>query len=90
MAEETLVETTAASKTEKKAAAKKPAAKKSTTKKSTAKKAAEVIIQSPMGGEITSEEILARVGKVDKVYIHVDENKAYWVKGKETGDVNLW
>lgn len=90
MAVETLIETIAASKTEKKAAAKKPAAKKSTTKKSTAKKAAEVIIQSPMGGEITSEEILARVGKVDKVYIRVDENKAYWVKGKETGDVDLW
>ncbi len=90
MAEEVLVEATAASKTLEKTTAKKPAAKKSTTKKSPAKKAAEIIIQSPMGGEITSEEILARVGKVDKVYIRVDENKAYWVKGEETGDVDLW
>ena len=62
MAVETLIETIAASKTAKKAAVKKPAAKKPTTKKSATKKApakkvAEVIIQSPMGGEITGEEI---------------------------------
>ena len=68
-----------------KAPAKKPAAKKPA-----AKKAAEVIIQSPMGGEITSAEILARVGDVDTVYVRVDENKAYWVRGEETGSVDLW
>ena len=95
MAVETLIETTAASKTAKKAAVKRPAAKKPTTKKSATKKApakkvAEVIIQSPMGGEITGEEILARIGEVDKVYIRVDENKAYWVRGEETGSVDLW
>ena len=67
-------------KTEKKvAAAKKPAAKKT-----------EVIIQSPMGGNITPEEILSRIGKADKVYVRVDENKAYWVSGNETGSVDLW
>ena len=95
MAVETFIETIAASKTAKKAAVKKPAAKKPTTKKSATKKApakkvAEVIIQSPMGGEITGEEILARIGEVDKVFIRVDENKAYWVKGEETGDIDLW
>ncbi len=95
MAVETLIETIAASKTAKKASVKKPAAKKPTTKKSAtkkspAKKVAEVIIQSPMGGEITGEEILARIGEVDKVYIRVDENKAYWVRGEETGSVDLW
>ena len=74
----------------KKPAAKKPTTKKSATKKAPAKKVAEVIIQSPMGGEITGEEILARIGEVDKVYIRVDENKAYWVKGEETGDIDLW
>lgn len=68
-----------------KAPAKKPAAKKPV-----AKKVAEVIIQSPLGGEITGAEILARVGDVDKVYVRVDENKAYWVRGEETGDVDLW
>ena len=81
----------------KKVAEKKPAAKKAAAKpavkaaaKPSAKKAVEVIIQSPMGGNITPEEILAKVGKADKIYIRVDENKAYWVRGKETGSVDLW
>ena len=72
------------------ASEKKPEVKKSTAKKPTAKKVAEVIIQSPLGGEITSAEILDRVGKVDKVYVRVDQNKAYWVNGEETGSVDLW
>ena len=54
------------------------------------KKAAEIIIQSPMGGEITPEAILAKIGEADKVYIRVDENKAYWVRGEESGSVDLW
>ncbi len=74
----------AAAKPAAKAPAKKPAAKPAD------KKAVEVIIQSPMGGNITPEEIMAKVGKADKVYIRVDENKAYWVRGKETGSVDLW
>lgn len=49
-----------------------------------------ITIQSPMGGSITSEEILAKVGAVDAVYVRVDENKAYWVRGDETGSVDLW
>ena len=81
----------AAAKTAKPAAkaAAKPAAKKAAAKPA-AKKAVEVIIQSPMGGNITPEAILAKVGKADKIYIRVDENKAYWVRGKETGSVDLW
>ena len=43
---------------ENKAKAKAPAARKPAARKTT-----EVIIQSPMGGNITPEEILARVGK---------------------------
>lgn len=73
-----------------KAPAKKTAEKKPVAKKAAAKKTAEVIIQSPLGGEITGAEILARVGNVDKVYVRVDENKAYWVRGDETGSVDLW
>ena len=73
-----------------KPAAKKTAEKKPAVKKAAAKKTAEVIIQSPLGGEITSAEILARTGNVDKVYVRVDENKAYWVRGEETGSVDLW
>ena len=69
------------------AKAEKPAAVK---KAPAAKKGTEVIIQSPMGGNITPEEILAKVGKADKIYVRVDENKAYWVRGKETGSVDLW
>ena len=72
-----------AAKVEKKVAAKKPAAKKAAPKN-------EVIIQSPMGGEITPAEILAKVGPVDQVYVRVDENKLYWVKGKESGFVEIW
>ena len=49
-----------------------------------------IIIQSPMGGEIDVTEILAKVGPVDKVYVRVDQNAAYWVKGDESGAVNLW
>ena len=71
-------------------AAAKPAEKKTAEKKPAAKKAVEVIIQSPMGGDITPEAIIAKVGKADKIYVRVDENKAYWVRGKETGSVDLW
>ena len=70
----------------KKAAA--PAKKAAPVKK--AAKQPEVIIQSPMGGSITPEEILKRVGNVDQVYIRVELNKAYWVRGKETGNIDLW
>ena len=72
------------------ASEKKPEVKKPAAKKPAAKKVAEVIIQSPLGGEITSAEILDRVGNVDKVYVRVDQNKAYWVNGEETGSVDLW
>ena len=51
---------------------------------------AEIIIQSPLGGNITPEEVLAKVGPADQIYIRVDENKAYWVRGEESGSVDLW
>lgn len=54
------------------------------------KNVASIIIQSPLGGSITPEEILEKTGPVDAVYIRVDENKAYWVRGDETGSVELW
>ena len=77
--------TEAEKKTVKKAAAK--AAPKAAGK---AAKTPEVIIQSPLGGIITPEEILKKVGKVDKVYVRVDQNKAHWVRGDEIGSVDLW
>jgi hypothetical protein len=49
-----------------------------------------VHIQSMMGGEITVEQILARVGEADDVYIRVEGNRAYWVRGKDSGWIELW
>ena len=49
-----------------------------------------VIIQSPDGQEITVDKIKAKVGYAEKIYVRPDESKAYWVKGKETGAVELW
>jgi len=59
-------------------------------RKRAAKPAMSVVIQSPMGGEITPEEICARIGQADAVYIRVDQNKAYWVRGEEHGEIDLW
>ena len=60
--------------------------------KRTRKQAAapKLVIQSPFGGEITPEEIRARLGEADAVYIRVDQNMAYWVRGEESGDIDLW
>ena len=71
-------------------AASKKAAPKAAPKKAAPKKKTEVIIQSPFGGEITEKAILAKVGEVDTVYVRVDHNKAYWVKGEDYGAVDLW
>ena len=60
-----------------------------TKKEKTAKKTT-VFIQSPMGGEITPEEILVKVGNVDKVYVRIDQNKLHWVKGDDIGSVEIW
>ena len=59
-------------------------------KKAKRTKKAKVVIQSPMGGEITTEDILKKIGEAETVYVRVDQNKAYWVKGDETGSVELW
>ncbi len=77
---------------EKKAAEKKEAApRKAAAKKAAAKKAVPaVILQSPFGGEITVDAVKTLVGDVDKVYVRIDQNKLYWVKGKETGDTDIW
>ena len=71
-----------------------PAEKKTARAKKTApvaeKKAPKFIIQSRMGGEIAVDEILAKVGDVDTLYIKPEDNAAYWVKGDQSGAVNLW
>ena len=73
-------------KTEKpvKAAAKKPAAKAKAAK-------LEIFIQSPMGGNITPEEIAAKLPMGAKsVFVRVDQNKLWWINGEETGSVDIW
>ena len=44
-----------------------------------------------MGGNITPGQILSKipVGS-DSVYVRIDENKLYWVKGDENGAVDIW
>jgi len=51
-----------------------------------------IIIQSPMGGIITTEDIAKKVPKnTEDVYVRVDENKLYYVlKDGESGSVDIW
>ena len=88
MGETTMSEAKAAAK---KPAAKKPALKKPALKKPAKKFANEVIIQTPEGGEITPAQILAKMpGDVDRVYVRIDQNKLWWVRGEETGVTDTW
>ncbi len=77
-----------------KAVAKKVAkdTKKKVVKDATTKKKETVIyIESLLGGTITAQEILKRIPSgADEVYVKPGENKAYWVKGKKTGEIDLW
>ena len=75
---------------EKVKAAKKEAPVREPAARKPADEPIQVIIQSPIGGEITPEAILAKVGEADTIYVRIDENKAYWVKGEEHGSVDLW
>ena len=80
----------------KRTAAKTARKTKETVKKveSAAKKPAgklEIIVQSPMGGNITAEEIAAKLPKgAETVFVRVDQNKLWWIKGEETGSVDIW
>ena len=64
--------------------------------KTARKKGPTIVIQSIMGGEITVEEILARIEaqaseqEISSVYIKAEENRAYYVAGEEGGYVELW
>ena len=84
-------------KTARKAAATVKTAVKNTEKKVEKKvnqvKAAklEIIVQSPMGGNITADEIAAKVpAGSESVFVRVDQNKLWWIKGEETGSVDIW
>lgn len=49
-------------------------------------------IQSPLGGSITPEEIVAKLPKdTTNVYVRIDENRLYWVKKNgESGSEEIW
>ena len=50
-----------------------------------------IIIQSPMGGNITPEQIEAKIPpEANTVYVRVDENKLYWVNETESGNTDIW
>ncbi len=51
----------------------------------------QIFVQSPLGGNITPEEIVAKIpAGADCVFIRVDQNKLWWVKGEENGSVDIW
>lgn len=44
-----------------------------------------------MGGNITDAEIAAKLPKgTETVFVRVDQNKLWWIKGEETGSVDIW
>ena len=63
-------------------------------RKAPAKKKApklEIYVQSPLGGNITPEEIEAKMPEgVEAVFVRVDQNKLWWIRGEETGSVDIW
>ena len=51
----------------------------------------EIYVQSPLGGNITPEEIEAKMPEgVEAVFVRVDQNKLWWIRGDETGHVDIW
>ncbi len=79
----------------------KTAPKKTAEKKSPEKKPARaaakrdpgdvIVIQSPMGGEITVNQVQAKLPEgADCVFVRVDQNKLWWIMGEETGNVDIW
>ena len=52
----------------------------------------EIYIQSPLGGNITPEEVAARMPEgTEACFVRGDQNKIWWVRGNgETGYVWIW
>jgi transcriptional regulator with XRE-family HTH domain len=52
----------------------------------------EIYIQSPYGGNITPEEVAAKMPEgTEACFVRVDQNKIWWVRGDgETGFVWIW
>ena len=85
----------AAKKTAAKATAKKTAAEKAPEKQLVKKVASvplEIYIQSPYGGNITPEEVAAKMPEgTEACFVRVDQNLIWWVKTNgDTGAVEIW
>ena len=52
---------------------------------------AEIYIQSPLGGNITPEQILTKLpAGAEAAFVRVDQNLIWWLRGDETGAVEIW
>ena len=52
---------------------------------------AAIMIQSPEGKDITPKQIRKPVPEgTDYVFVRVEENGLYWVKGSESGAADIW
>ena len=62
------------------------------TRKAKRRVSLDIVIESPMGGAISADEIAKKVPKnTSAVYVRVDENKLYYVlKNGKTGAVDIW
>ena len=73
--------------------AKQSEAPKTEKKKAPARKAPklEIYIQSPLGGNIMPEQIERMLPEgTESAYVRVDQNMIWWVRGDETGAVEIW
>ena len=66
------------------------AGKAPASKRKSAESSAQLIIQSPFGHEISPEDILAKCSEADTVYVRVDQNRLYLVRGRKTSWVDIW
>jgi len=79
--------------TSRKVKEKKEKVKATVTKKVNKTRAAkmEIVFETNGGLQVKPEEIAGKVPKgCDAAYVKLEENKIYWVKGEETGAVDIW
>ena len=79
--------------TARKAKAKKEKVKAAVEKKVKKARAAkmDLVFETNGGMQIKPEEIVEKVPKgCNAAYVKLEENKIYWVKGEETGAVDIW
>ena len=51
----------------------------------------EIYIQSPLVGNITPEEVAEKMPEgTECCFVRVDQNLIWWVRGEETGAVEIW